>query len=279
DNDLQDSGVQILSVGLKSSCCKLEILRLSGCMVTDDGCSSLVSALKSKSSQLKELDLTYNHPGRSGAKMLSDLLENPQFALDTLRVDHGGKIRMKPGLKKYAVHLTLDPNTVNRRLSLSKRNTKVENVTKDQPYPDHPDRFVSCYQVLSVESLTERCYWEVQWIGFRAVISVSYRGIRRKGRSNDCWFGNNKHSWSLNCFNNNFNVRHNRQETALPAPPSPSNRIGVYLDWELGTLSFYTISSDTHTLTHLHTLTTTFTEPLYAGFGIIYGSLNLCKIE
>ncbi|XP_017541047.2 NACHT, LRR and PYD domains-containing protein 12-like [Pygocentrus nattereri] len=279
DNDLQDSGVQILSVGLKSSCCKLEILRLSGCMVTDDGCSSLASALKSKPSQLKELDLTYNHPGESGVKMLSDLLENPHFALDTLRVNHGGKIRMKPGLKKYAVGLTLDPNTVNRRLSLSKMNTKVENVMKDQPYPDHPDRFVSCFQVLSVESLTGRCYWEVQWIGFRAIISVSYRGIRRKGRSNDCWFGNNKYSWSLKCFNNNFNVRHNKQKTDLPAPPSPSNRVGVYLDWESGTLSFYTISHDTHTLTHLHTFTTTFTEPLYAGFGVTYGSLNLCKIE
>ncbi|KAL7881103.1 hypothetical protein SRHO_G00033570 [Serrasalmus rhombeus] len=132
-NDLQDSGVQLLSVGLKSSCCKLEILRLSGCMVTDDGCSSLASALKSKPSQLKELDLTYNHLGESGVKMLSDLLENPHFALDTLRVDHGGEIRMKPGLKKYAVGLTLDPNTVNRRLSLSKMNTKVENVMKDQP--------------------------------------------------------------------------------------------------------------------------------------------------
>ncbi|XP_036418214.1 NACHT, LRR and PYD domains-containing protein 3-like [Colossoma macropomum] len=280
DNDLQDSGVQLLSVGLRSSCCKLEILRLSGCMVTNEGCSSLASALKSNPSQLREIDLTYNHPGESGVKLLSDLMEDAHFALDTLRVDHGGKIRMKLGLKKYAVDLTLDPNTANRNLSLSEGNRKVENVMKDRPYPDHPDRFVSCYQVLSVESLTGRCYWEVQWIGFRAVISVSYRGIRRKGQRNDCTFGNNKHSWSLNCFNNRyFKVRHNKQETALPAPPSPSNRVGVYLDWESGTLSFYSVSPDTHTLFHLHTLYTTFTEPLYAGFRVMFGSLNLCKIE
>ncbi|KAL6467398.1 hypothetical protein MHYP_G00252020 [Metynnis hypsauchen] len=43
---------------------------------------------------MRELDLTYNHPGESGVKLLSDLLEK-------LQVDHGGKIRMKPVLKKY----------------------------------------------------------------------------------------------------------------------------------------------------------------------------------
>uniref|UniRef100_A0AAR2LDR5 NACHT domain-containing protein n=1 Tax=Pygocentrus nattereri TaxID=42514 RepID=A0AAR2LDR5_PYGNA len=184
-NDLQDSGVKLLSVGLKSSHCKLEILRLSGCMVTDDACSSLASALISNPSHLRELDLSYNHPGESGVKLLSDLLEDPHCALEKLQVDHGGKIRMKPGLKKYAVGLTLDPNTMNSRLSLSEGNRKVERVGEDQPYPDHPDRFDYYPQVLCVESLTGRCYWEVQWSGYGADISVSYRGIRRKG-VNDC---------------------------------------------------------------------------------------------
>ncbi|KAL7881045.1 hypothetical protein SRHO_G00032990, partial [Serrasalmus rhombeus] len=80
-NDLQDSGVKLLSVGLKSSHCKLEILRLSGCMVTDEACSSLASALISNPSHLRELDLSYNHPGESGVKLLSDLLEDPHCAL------------------------------------------------------------------------------------------------------------------------------------------------------------------------------------------------------
>ncbi|KAL6491394.1 hypothetical protein MHYP_G00017390, partial [Metynnis hypsauchen] len=126
NNDLQDSGVKLLSVGLKSSHCKLEILRLSGCMVTDEGCSSLASALKSNPSHLRELDLSYNHPGESGVKLLSDLLEDPHCALEKLQVDHGGKIRMKPGVEKYAVGLTLDPNTVHRRLSLSEGNRKSQ---------------------------------------------------------------------------------------------------------------------------------------------------------
>uniref|UniRef100_A0A8B9HHM0 SPRY-associated domain-containing protein n=1 Tax=Astyanax mexicanus TaxID=7994 RepID=A0A8B9HHM0_ASTMX len=85
NNDLQDSGVELLSAGLKSSHCKLQILRLSGCMVTEKGCSSLASALSVNTSHLKELDLTYNHPGESGEKLLSARLEDPHCSLETLR--------------------------------------------------------------------------------------------------------------------------------------------------------------------------------------------------
>ncbi|XP_036439540.1 NACHT, LRR and PYD domains-containing protein 12-like [Colossoma macropomum] len=279
NNDLQDSGVELLSAGLQNLHCKLQKLRLSGCMVTDEGCSLLASALKSNPSHMRELDLTYNNPGESGVKLLSELLKDPDCALEKLQVDHGGKIRMKPGLKKYGCDLTLDPNTAQSSLSLSERNRKVEAMCNSQLYPDHPERFEYYAQVLSVESLTGRCYWEVQLSGDEAGISVSYKGIRRKGISGDCVFGSNPQSWSLNCSENSYSVRHNNQETILPAFIS-SNRVGVYLDWGSGTLSFYTISPDTHTLTHLHTFTTTFTEPLYAGCYIESdSSVSLCEIE
>ncbi|KAI4904699.1 hypothetical protein NFI96_008596, partial [Prochilodus magdalenae] len=84
NSDLQDSGVKVLSVGLKSSNCKLEILRLSGCMVTEEGCSYLASALSENPSLMKELDLSYNHPGDTAVKLLSARLEDPHFRLDTL---------------------------------------------------------------------------------------------------------------------------------------------------------------------------------------------------
>ncbi|XP_035382066.1 NACHT, LRR and PYD domains-containing protein 12-like isoform X2 [Electrophorus electricus] len=84
-NELQDSGVEHLSAGLNSSHCKVEILRLSGCLVTEEGCSSLASALRSNPSHLKELDLTYNHPGESGVNLLSARLEDPHCRLDTLK--------------------------------------------------------------------------------------------------------------------------------------------------------------------------------------------------
>ncbi|CAL8241562.1 unnamed protein product [Gadus morhua 'NCC'] len=58
--------------------------------------------------------------------------------------------------------LTLDPNTANRRLSLSEDNRKVTWVEEFQSYPDHPDRFDSQPQVLGREALTGRCYWEVE---------------------------------------------------------------------------------------------------------------------
>ncbi|KAL7853112.1 hypothetical protein SRHO_G00188970, partial [Serrasalmus rhombeus] len=125
-NDLQDSGAEVLSAGLKSSHCQLEILRLSGCMIKEKGCSSLASALSSNPSHLKELDLTYNHPGQSGVKLLSARLDDLHCSLNTLRLEHGGEIRIQPGPKKYSCEFTLDPNTANRRLSLTDGNRKVE---------------------------------------------------------------------------------------------------------------------------------------------------------
>ncbi|CAK6977969.1 NLR family CARD domain-containing protein 3-like, partial [Scomber scombrus] len=100
NNDLQDSGVKQLSYGLESSYCNLETLSLSGCLVTEEGCASLASALRSNPSHLRELDLSYNHPGDSGEKLLSVGLKDPNWKLDTLRLDHGGEQRLKPGLGK-----------------------------------------------------------------------------------------------------------------------------------------------------------------------------------
>ncbi|XP_071394362.1 NLR family CARD domain-containing protein 3-like, partial [Centroberyx affinis] len=85
NNNLQDSGVKLLSAGLESPHCRLETLRLSGCLLTEEGCASLASALSSNPSHLRELDLSYNHPGASGVKLLSAGLEDPHWRLDSLR--------------------------------------------------------------------------------------------------------------------------------------------------------------------------------------------------
>ncbi|CAL8374406.1 unnamed protein product [Boreogadus saida] len=122
-NDLKDSGVKLLSAGLGSPHCTLETLSLSGCLVTQEGCASLASALSSNPSHLRELDLSYNHPGDSGAALLSAGLEDPRWRLDTLSVEHGGVWRLKPALKKYACDLTLDPNTGLQDSSLCLRTT------------------------------------------------------------------------------------------------------------------------------------------------------------
>ncbi|XP_071000272.1 NLR family CARD domain-containing protein 3-like [Oncorhynchus clarkii lewisi] len=270
NNDLKDSGVKLLSAGLENPHCKLETLRLSGCLVTEEGCASLVSALRSNPSHLRELDLSYNHPGDSGVRLLSAGLEDPHCRLEKLNVEHGGENRMKPGLRKYVCDLTLDPNTVNRRLSLSEENRKVTWRTEEQPYPDDPERFEVWRQVLCREGLTGRCYWEVEWRGRGAVIGVTYKGISRRGRGDDCCLGYNDKSWSLFCSDNSYSACHNNNLTTIVVPSSSSHRVGVYLDWPAGTLSFYRASSDT--LTHLITFTSTFTEPLYPGFYVCVDS-------
>ncbi|XP_036452690.1 NACHT, LRR and PYD domains-containing protein 12-like isoform X3 [Colossoma macropomum] len=281
-NDLQDAGVELLSAGLRSSHCKLEILRLSGSLVTEEGCSFLASALKSNPSHLKELDLSYNNPGESGVKLLSARLEDSHCRLETLRVEHGGKIRIKPGLRKYACELTLDPNTVHTDLALSEGNKKVKSVREPLVYPDHPERFDIWLQVLCRESVSGRSYWEAEWGGRGAAIAVTYKGISRKGGGDDCRFGYNDKSWRLYCTNsagtNSYSVWHNKKITDIPAPTPSSNKVGVYLDWAAGILSFYNVSSDTDTLTHLHTYHSKFTEPLYAGFWIGFDS-SVCVLD
>ncbi|KAM9359297.1 NLR family CARD domain-containing protein 3-like isoform 2-T2 [Symphorus nematophorus] len=87
NNNLQDSGLKRLSVGLQSPNCLLETLSLSGCLITQEGCASLASALSSNPSHLRELDLSYNHPGDSGAKLLSAGLQDPRWRLETLRYE------------------------------------------------------------------------------------------------------------------------------------------------------------------------------------------------
>uniref|UniRef100_A0A8C5GQB4 Uncharacterized protein n=1 Tax=Gouania willdenowi TaxID=441366 RepID=A0A8C5GQB4_GOUWI len=258
NNDLQDSGVKLLCEGLKSPHCKLDYLSLSGCVITEVGGASLAAALSSNSSSVRELDLSYNHPGNSAVKLLSQ-------RLNTLRADHGGEQRIKAGVRKYFCHIHLDTNSINRNLRLSDNNRTVTFVKKkEELYPDHQDRF-DHYQVLCSTGLTGHCYWAVEWNGYVS-IAVSYRGIRRKGYSYDCWFGNNNQSWSLRCNSGFYSFRHNNIVTPTYCPCGSSGRVGVYVDCPDGRLSFYEVSSDSLTL--IHTVCTSFTDTLYPGFGI-----------
>ncbi|KAL0992682.1 hypothetical protein UPYG_G00096680 [Umbra pygmaea] len=269
NNDLKDAGVKLLSTGLEDKQCKLETLRMSGCLVTEKGCASLVSALRLNPSHLKELDLSYNHPGDSGVTLLSAGLEDPTWRLEKLNVDHNKKNCLMSGLKKYACELTLDPNTTHRKLSLSEGKRTVTS-GEEQLYPDHPERFDYWYQVLCREGLTKRCYWEVEWSDEGTHVSVTYKGINRKGEKKNGCLGRNDKSWSLFCNGSNYSAWHNNKRTDIPITSSGSNRVAVYLDWPAGILSFYRVSSDT--LTHLYTFNTTFTEPLYPGFKVYLDS-------
>ncbi|CAJ1059210.1 tripartite motif-containing protein 16-like [Xyrichtys novacula] len=175
---------------------------------------------------------------------------------------------------RYSQRITLDPNTAHRRLLLSDGNRRAT-LTQQQSYPDHPDRFTCYYpQVLSRESLTGRCYWEVDWRGGGVLVAVTYKTISRAGNSEDCRFGYNDKSWRLDCFTNGYKFKHNKVDTSISGPQS--FRVGVYLDHRAGILSFYSVSE---TMTLLHRVQTTFTQPLHAGLGLLYHEASADFIE
>ncbi|XP_030290566.1 tripartite motif-containing protein 16-like [Sparus aurata] len=176
---------------------------------------------------------------------------------------------------KYSREITLDPNTANTYLLLSKGNRKATNMEVEQSFSSHPDRFTDWDQVLSRESLTGRCYWEVERRGGGAEVAVAYKNIRRAGRSNESSFGLNNKSWSLYCSNDSSNFWYNNIKTPVSGPES--SRVGVYLDHSAGILSFYSVSD---TMTLLHRVQTTFTQPLYAGLHLYHKTTaELCKLR
>ncbi|XP_035384901.1 tripartite motif-containing protein 16-like protein [Electrophorus electricus] len=275
---------------------KTELSRAKGLL---DQLEQEIAALKRRDSELEHLSHTEDHinflqsfpsicvssgsvdsysisvhqyPSFDGVKKsLSDLKERIEtFCKEELRKisTHAAVVQILPSepktredFLKYFCQLTLDPNTAHCFLILSEKNRVVTNSVKVQPYSDHPERFDYWAQVLCKESVCGRCYWEVEWIsGGWVYISVSYKDISRKGWGNECGFGLNTQSWSLVC-SSTLSFWHNKIETKIPDPPS--SRIGVYVDHSAGTLSFYRVSD---TMTLLHTVHTTFTQPLYAGF-------------
>ncbi|XP_056622591.1 NACHT, LRR and PYD domains-containing protein 12 [Triplophysa dalaica] len=281
NNDLQDSGVKLISDALKNTNCHLQILRLSGCMVTHEGCCYLASALSSNPSHLRELDLSYNHPQHSTLQLLA-YQDDPNYTLDKLKIELRGERFIKSGIRKYAQHLTLDPDTAHVNLLLSAGDRSVTSVTEKQPYPDHPDRFEPFCQVLCRESLSGRCYWETEWTGSDGMTGVTYESILRKPDDlvvveATSKLGSNSVSWALTCGARLY-ACHDQKDISIQTPTSRSSRDGVFVDTVAGRLSFYNVS-DSHTLIHFYTFLTSFQEDLYAGFEVDSGTLTLCQLE
>ncbi|XP_028450966.1 tripartite motif-containing protein 16-like [Perca flavescens] len=184
--------------------------------------------------------------------------------------------KTRAGFLKYSREITLDPKTAYKQLLLSEGNRKASVMIQHQSYSRHPDRFTDWFQVLSRESLTGCCYWEVEKRG-AVYVAVSYKNISRAGGSGECVFGLNDKSWALDCDNNSYTFCSNKVQTPVSGPVS--SRVGVYLDHSAGILSFYSVSE---TMTLLHRVQTTFTQPLYAGlyvYGFSGDSAELCKLK
>ncbi|XP_038142084.1 tripartite motif-containing protein 16-like [Cyprinodon tularosa] len=181
--------------------------------------------------------------------------------------------KSRAGFLKYLCEITLDPNTANTRLLLSKGNRKVTVMQQHQSYSSHPERFTDWWQVLSRESLNRRCYWEMKRKG-RVRVAIVYKNISGAGNGNECKFGRNEKSWALDVSQDGYRFGHNNIWTSISGPVS--SRIGVYLDHSAGILSFYSVSES---MTLLHRVQTTFTQPLHAGLWVnrTGNSAEICK--
>ncbi|XP_068098358.1 E3 ubiquitin/ISG15 ligase TRIM25-like [Hyperolius riggenbachi] len=162
--------------------------------------------------------------------------------------------------------IVLDRDTAGNLVNISKDLKTVSYAEQLSNYPENPARFNN-NQVLSKTVFSSgRHYWEVEtgktgnWR-----LGVAYSSTDRRGDQR--MIGDNKKSWCLRCFGNKLSVVHNNEEISVAAPAyRPS--FGVYLDYEAGRLSFYELCNP---IRHIHTFTTTFTEPLHAAF-LVYRS-------
>ncbi|XP_058625225.1 E3 ubiquitin/ISG15 ligase TRIM25-like [Onychostoma macrolepis] len=204
-----------------------------------------------------------------------ETIENISGTVKTIQVIQTPEYDTKQEFLQYFRQLTLDPNTVHPCLHLSDGNRVITYTNTYYNYPNHPERF-DYAQALCIESVTGRCYWEVEYSGSAGVyITVAYKSIRRKGKSLECAFGSNNQSWILFSSPSRFSFSHNNINTNLPVVYS--HRIGVYVDHSAGILSFYSVSD---TMSLIHRVQTTFTQPLYAGFGLgLYSTAKLCHLH
>uniref|UniRef100_A0A3Q2QMK1 Tripartite motif-containing protein 16-like n=1 Tax=Fundulus heteroclitus TaxID=8078 RepID=A0A3Q2QMK1_FUNHE len=192
---------------------------------------------------------------------------NPRILLRRSKKDRREVLKARAHFLQYASQITLNPDTTNTNLILAKENKKVIFVSEAQDYPNHPERFAYTWQVLSDQSFDGRCYLEVERSGRGVLVAMTYKDIGRAETFNNCMFGQNNKSWALDCFKNSYEFRHNNNKT--PIPGIWSSRVGVYLDHKAGLLAFYSISN---TMTLLHKVQTTFTEPLYFGLWLSDGA-------
>ncbi|XP_078121298.1 E3 ubiquitin/ISG15 ligase TRIM25-like [Sander vitreus] len=205
-----------------------------------------------------------------------DVFAMPLLTLEDVLLSQP-ELKTRAEFLKSSQEITLDPNTAHTQLLFSEGNRKATVMRQQQSYSSHPDRFTVWPQVLSRESLTGRCYWEVEKRG-NISVAVTYKNISRAGGMTECGFGRNNKSWALDSSSYFY---YNNVRTPVSGPGS--SRVGVYLDHSAGILSFYSVSE---TMTLLHRVQTTFTQPLYAGlrFNVLFGSLNgdcaeLCKLK
>ncbi|XP_077334354.1 E3 ubiquitin/ISG15 ligase TRIM25-like [Lithobates pipiens] len=176
--------------------------------------------------------------------------------------------------------ILLDVRTAGNNLHISDDGKTATWSSSPQNRPETPERFED-YQVMSSQRFSSgRHYWEVDVEGAGYwIVGMCYPSIDRRGRQSR--IGDNKKSWGLEVGRrlegvwgliNQLSVIHDSNETRIRGGVS-SRRVGIDLDYEAGRISFYDLCDS---IRHLHTFTTTFTEPLHAGVWVGVGCIKIC---
>ncbi|XP_012719575.2 tripartite motif-containing protein 65 [Fundulus heteroclitus] len=180
----------------------------------------------------------------------------------------------REGLSAYRCSLTFDPRTANEHLYLSQENRRAEHLTSGpRTVPPHEARFDHTWQVLCFQGFKSgQHYWELEVSKPWAYLGVTYEAIPRKEKGKRCMVGMNELSWSLQLDVHQLSAWHNgRQETL--AGHSRHSRIGMLLDYEAGTLTYYGEGQ-----TRLHAFHCVFTQELFPACWIGEGvSITLCS--
>ncbi|XP_041790413.1 E3 ubiquitin/ISG15 ligase TRIM25-like [Chelmon rostratus] len=208
--------------------------------------------------------------GRSPAAESKGKPETPNIPLDITSAEKRSE------LLKYATVLTLDPKTAHSRVALDEGYTKASVSDEPTNYPDCPERFAVCSQVLASKGFSRgRHYWEVRLSSNNFIgIGLAYGSIDRKGPTSR--LGRNAQSWCVEWFNVKLSAWHNSSETVLVNPNS--KRVGVLLDCEEGTATFYNVADRAYPL---HSFVFPFAEAVYPAFWIFSSgsSISLCKMQ
>ncbi|KAM5125231.1 E3 ubiquitin/ISG15 ligase TRIM25-like [Mantella aurantiaca] len=223
-------------------------------------------------------DLCDTEDGDDEDRERHDKLLHDGGGLDVAEILHTGLSDIITEVNVYfyiqeAADILLDVNTAHNKLNITDDRKTVSWSHIDQDRPETPKKFQFYPQVLSNLSFSSgRHYWEVDVGGSDIwTVGMSYPSIDRRGGGQSL-IGWNKKSWGLYRYNNHYEMRHDNKGIPLLANIS-SNRVRIDLDYEVGRISFYDLCDP---IRHLHTFTTTFTEPLHAGIHIRRGCIKIC---
>uniref|UniRef100_A0A3P8RNZ6 Si:dkey-29p10.4 n=1 Tax=Amphiprion percula TaxID=161767 RepID=A0A3P8RNZ6_AMPPE len=183
--------------------------------------------------------------------------------LDTVVITMPGKDRDLYRLL-YGTTPSLDTDTAHPKLQVSDNNRRVTYSEAQQAYTEHEARFSSFPQILASGGLEGgRWYWE-------ANVSVDDGRWKDSAR-----LGFNSYSWCLACDKKKVEALHNK--ITAPVDADGLQRVGVYLDFEEGILSFFNVTPG-GSLALMHSFKHSFSGPLYPAFSVSKTQLAICDL-